>query len=94
MKPLLLVLNFLCAADATETHIALASGQIRERVIPSQNPYVVDGVLAGTAASASVGLHWLDTHEHPRIARILGWTFIGIRTSTVLYNARQLSKSR
>jgi len=91
MKPLLLALNLVCGGDAVTTHVALAHGAA-EVLLPSQRPWMTTMMIAGESAGMSLGLSWLDRRHHPKAARVLGWTVVGIRGAVVLSNLRQLAK--
>lgn len=72
------------AADATTTHLAVAHGG-HEQLLGSQQPYVLDGVMA---TQAIVGWLVLDRlhHTRPKLARTLQWTIIGIHAGAAVYN--------
>lgn len=91
MKPLLLTLNLLLGADATTTHYALNHGA--HEFMLSQNPVVNDVILAGQAVGVSYELQWLNK-KHPKIAKVLGWSFVGVRGAIVVNNLRQIQKLR
>jgi hypothetical protein len=86
MKPLLLSIFLSCGADATSTHLALTHGA-HELVLPSQNPWVIDGIVAGESAAIAFGLHRLHK-THPKLAKALGWSIVGMRSSIAAYNFR------
>ncbi len=90
MKPLLLTFNLLCGADAATTHYGLTHGA--REIVLSQNPWVDDAAVAGGAITATYGLLWFDAHEHPKLARVLAWTAIGIRAAAVANNVYQIRK--
>ena len=94
MKPILLALNLLCSADAATTHYAIHKGLAHEVVWPSQNPYVLDSIAAAEAGATSATTLWLDRRHHPKMARIVGWTAIGIRGAIVVSNFHQIRKTR
>jgi hypothetical protein len=91
MKVMLFGIWMTFGADAASTHIALKNGAT-EIVMPSQNPFVLDGIAIAEASSSSYGLIWLDKHKHPKTARILGWTLIAVRGSIVVSNIEQMRK--
>lgn len=90
MKALLITFNLLCGADATTTHAILTRGG-REVLLPTQNPWVVDGVVTGEAFAASKSLQVLS-RTHPKTARIIGWSLVGLRSVVVVNNVHQLRK--
>ena len=90
MTPLLLALNLLCGADATTTQVALRHGA-REITLPTQNPWAATALLASESAGMSYGLLSLN-RQHPRLARVIGWTAVGIRAAVVAHNVRELRK--
>lgn len=91
MKTLLFGVWLTLGADASTTHYALATQQGTEVVIPSQNPYVIDAIVVGEATAATLELQ-LHKHRHPKVAKILGWTIIGIRAAVVVHNITELRK--
>lgn len=88
MKPLLLTWWLICGADATTTHMGMARGY-EERWLPASNPWVVDGMVAGQAALGTFAVRRLN-RTHPRAARVLGWTLVGVRMFAVVHNVGQL----
>ena len=91
MKPLILTFWVLCGADAGTTHYALKHGAV-EVVLPAQNPFVVDGIITGEAIAGSWVLHSLNRRGHARLARVVGWTLVGIRAYAVVHNVHELRK--
>ena len=89
MKELILTFNLLCGADTVSTHIVLHQGG-HEFVLPSQNPWVIDGMVAGQAVLGSYALTRLDRNGHPKLARVIGWTLVGIRAVAVVHNVGQI----
>lgn len=100
MKPLLLTLNLLCGADAASTHVGLVQGRnatvtgTREGFLPTQNPFVIDGIIAGQAVASSLALSWLDKHGHSRLARVIAWTSIGVHAVVVTRNIKAIRSIR
>lgn len=94
MKPLLLILSLTYGADATTTHVAFARypQQTHEQLLPTQSPWLIDGLIAGQAVGISVGLTKLD-QTHPTLARVIGWTLVGVRAYAVGSNVRQLQQA-
>ena len=91
MKELLLTYTLLCGADAGLTHYGLAQGYTREAWLPTQNPWVIDGLVAGQATLAGWALS-KQAKTHPKVARVIAWTIIGIRAGAVAWNVHQLVK--
>lgn len=89
MTPLLLTLNMFCAADAVTTHYALERGA--HELVLSQNPWVTDGIVAAQAVGVSILLARVG-RKRPKLAKALGWTFVGARAAIVAHNARELRK--
>ena len=90
MTHLLLTLNILMGADATTTHVMLNRGG-REVLLPTQNPWAINGIVAGEATAMTFGLTTLSK-EHPKLAKTLTWTLIGVRGAIVAHNVRELRK--
>jgi hypothetical protein len=90
MKIMLIVLNLTFGADATTTHYALKHNGI-EVIIPSQNPFVVDGFVGAESFSLSYSLNRLG-RKHPKTAKIIGWSIIGARGFVVAHNINELRK--
>ncbi len=88
MKPLLIVYALISGADATTTHVARIQGA-REAWLPSQNVWVLDGIIAGHTAASAWGLVALNA-RHPRLAKIIGWSVVGVKVGVVAHNAREL----
>lgn len=88
MKPLILIFNLLCGADAATTHIALTHGA-REVLLPTQNPWIVDGIVAGQAVATSTIVH---RRGKTRGITILTWIAIGARGVAVANNIYQLHR--
>jgi hypothetical protein len=90
MTHLLLTLNILLGADAATTHGILSRGG-REVLLPTQNVWAIDGIVAAEGVGMSYGLSKLAV-EHPKLAKGLTWTLIGVRGAIVASNLRQLGK--
>ena len=89
MFKLLFVFNVLCAADAATTHVALNRGA-HEMMLPTQNPWAIDAMVASEAIGGDLLFVWLDRQGHPKLARGLVWAAIGLRAYAVINNARVL----
>ena len=90
MKTILLAYLLSCGADATTTTIVLKHGG-REVELPTQNPYVIDGLTAGQAVGVAgmlVRLH----RTHPKLAVGMGLLSVGVRGFVVAHNVSQLGK--
>ena len=90
MKPLILTWVLMCGADAATTS-AILNGGGREMVLPTQNPWVASAIIGGQATVGAITLSKLAI-RHPKLARWVGWTIVGIRATAVVYNSNQLSK--
>jgi 3-polyprenyl-4-hydroxybenzoate decarboxylase len=90
MKIMLIVLNLTFGADATTTHYALKHNGT-EVIIPSQNPFVVDGAVAAESLSTSLMLIKINKN-HPKAAKLIGWSIIGARGFVVAHNINELRK--
>ena len=66
MKALLLSWWLLCGADAVSTQHILAHGG-REMLLPTQNPYAIDGVVFAQALAGDYAVRRLR-QTHPRLA--------------------------
>lgn len=88
MKPLLLTYALLCGADSATTYIALAHGG-REVWLPTQNPYVIHATTAAQYAVFAWSLQDLNK-QHPKLARVVGWSVAAVRGVAVAYNVRQV----
>jgi hypothetical protein len=86
MKPLLLTLNLLAVPDAAQTHYCLDAHACHEAWIPSQNPWAIDASVAASAAAQSWILWTLDTHGHPKMARVIGWSLVAGRGAVLAHN--------
>jgi hypothetical protein len=90
MKIMLIVLNLTFGADATTTHYALKHNGT-EVIIPSQNPFIVDGFVGAESFSTSIMLNKLGKN-HPKAAKLIGWSIIGARGFVVYHNINELRK--
>ena len=54
------------AADAATTHVALSKGAV-EVVLPTQNPFMIDGIVAGQAVAGYMLINHLYK-DHPKLA--------------------------
>jgi hypothetical protein len=90
MKIMLIVLNLTFGADATTTHYALKHNGT-EVIIPSQNPFIIDGAVAAESLSTSLMLAKLNKN-HPKAAKLIGWSIIGARGFVVYHNVNELRK--
>ena len=92
MKSLILGIWLTYGSDAASTHYALTHYNGREALIPTQSPYAIDAVIIGEATLTSFSVNWLDKHEHPKVARIIGWTAVGLRGFVVVHNIKEMRK--
>jgi hypothetical protein len=88
---MLIVLNLTFGADATTTHYALKHNGT-EVIIPSQNPFVVDSFVGAESLSTSIMLVKLNKN-HPKAAKLIGWSIIGARGFVVYHNINELRKN-
>lgn len=87
MRPLLISLALAYGADAGTTVWALKAGA-HEALIPSQHPAVIVGLVGVEAITTGILVRWIDHHGHPRLARVVGWSAVGIRGAVSVHNAR------
>jgi len=78
-------------ADAASTHIGINKGLVREALIPTQNVYVIDSVVAGEGLLTTKGLIKLNK-THPVAAKLLGVGMIAARSFVVFNNMKQIEK--
>ena len=90
MKILLFGVWLSLSGDATSTTIAIHRGA-KEALIPSQNVYVIDGIIAAEGGGMTAGLLRLN-REHPKAAKIIGWSIVAMRAYVVEHNVEQLRK--
>lgn len=91
MKPLVLVFNLLCGADASTSHYAITQLQAKETHLPTQNPYVIDVAIASEAVAISTAAV-IFQHDHPRLAKaMLVGAIIG-RGYVVAHNLHEIRK--
>ena len=90
MKILLFGVWLSFGSDAATTNYALNHGG-REVLIPSQNAFVIDGVVAGEGLLSTRGLMRLNK-THPKLAKIVGISLIIARSAVVYSNVNQLRK--
>jgi hypothetical protein len=92
VTPFLLWLNVAIAGDAASTHAVLAHGGREAGIFRfTQNPWVLDGLQGGVAASETLGLRKLRV-DHPKAARVLGWTLVGLKAYGDYENLRVLRR--
>ena len=91
MKELLLTLTMMNASDAASTHVALNRVGGREISLPTQNPYVIDSLIAADTASEVLLLKRLH-QRHPKLAKGFALTAIVIRSGIVVHNVYELRK--
>lgn len=90
MKPLLLTFVLSCGVDASQTHYGLLHGAT-ETFLPTQNPWVADGLMAGEAVAGAYALDRLS-RSHPTASKRITWILIGARFVAIAWNAHQLLK--
>lgn len=85
MKPLIFAIALSFGADAASTHVGRATERTREVLLPTQNPYVIDAIVAGEAIAVSLALNRLHK-DHPKLATRLGWGIVGYRSTLAVHN--------
>jgi len=91
MNPLLLTLAILHGADVATTQVVLKQGGIElNPVVPQQR---AANLLVGSAASAADVwiLHKLSA-KHPKLAKAIAFTAIGVEGWAVAHNATQIQR--
>jgi hypothetical protein len=88
VKTLLVVWGLTCGGDALTTNYIMRTGG-REAWLPTQNPAVATTIAGGTCAAGLVGVSQL-AKEHPKAAKFIGWTIVGVRGSIVVSNLNQI----
>jgi len=91
MIPLLLTFNLLCGIDAGLTHYGITQREMREGWLPTQSPWVIDGMIAGSAMSVDVAALKLRKN-HPKLALglVIGVTIV--RGWVVVHNIHELTR--
>lgn len=87
-------LRGVVVADAISTHVAIVRYGARETIIPSQKPWIIDGVLGAQAYFGTKNLSTLDALDHPKLARVIGWTCVALHAVAVANNVRQMRGAR
>jgi hypothetical protein len=90
MKILLFGVWLTFSGDAATTHYALTHGG-KEIVMPTQKPWVIDATVGAEAALSTTGILWLDKN-HPKAAKVIGWSMVAVRGAVVVHNVEQLRK--
>lgn len=85
LKPLLLTFQLLCVGDAVSTHVILDHGG-HEIIFPTQNPWAIDGLVAGQAVAVSYVFSKTDT-RHPKLTRVALGGLIAVRVFAVIHNS-------
>lgn len=75
-------------ADLVTTQRALSRGGIEANPILGSRGSTITVRKAGLVAGVALGMRWLETHGHPRAARILGYVDGGAMLGLALRNAR------
>jgi hypothetical protein len=88
MKTLLIVWGLTCTGDPLTTHQILTHGG-REVWLPTQNPSAATAISGGTCVAGMVGISGL-ARDHPKAAKIIGWSLVGLRGSIVASNTMQI----
>lgn len=87
-------LRGIVVADAISTHVAIVHYGARETIIPSQKPWIIDGVLGAQVYSGPKVIRALDELDHPKLARVLGWSCVALHAMAVANNVRQMRGAR
>lgn len=85
MKGLILSWWLLCGGDAATTHYVLKTGG-REVMLPTQNPYVIDGWVAAQAHAGSK----LFGPKHTKTSVGIGIGLMAWRGFVVAHNTREI----
>lgn len=89
MKPLIITLALAHGADVGTTVYGLKHGA-REVFLPTQSPAAIAAIVGGEYAIEVWAVHALSTQGHPKLARVIGWTLVGVRGSIAAHNWRVL----
>lgn len=92
MKTMLVVLALSHGADLGSTLVGLKHGA-HEIVLPTQSPVAISVIVGAELGVESYGLLKLS-REHPRAAKVIGWSIVGFRTTIAIHNVNQLRKVR
>lgn len=79
-------------ADAATTHVALQKGAV-EVVFPTQNPWVIDGIVAGEAVTG----HALTKHlykDHPKLAVTIAIAATAVHGYAAIHNIHVMRQMR
>jgi hypothetical protein len=85
VKPLILSWWLLCGADAGTTHYVLKTGGV-EVMLPTQNPYVIDGWIASQAYAGAK----LFGPKRTKTTTAIGIGLMAWRGFVVAHNAREI----
>lgn len=85
MKPLLITLALAHGADVGTTVYGLSRGA-REAFLPTQNPTAIAAIVSTECAVEAWAVHSLNAQGHPKLARVIGWTLVGVRGSIAAHN--------
>jgi hypothetical protein len=88
VKTLLVVWGLTCGGDALTTHHIMRTGG-HEAWLPTQNPAVATTIAGGTCAAGLVGVSHL-AKDHPKAAKVIGWTIVAVRGAIVVSNLNQI----
>ena len=91
MKILLFGIWLSLSADASTTTYGINHRLVREALIPSQNVYVINSVIASEGVLTTKGLMKLN-EKHPVMAKVLGVGMIAARSFVIFNNVEQLRK--
>ncbi len=91
MKIILVGIWLTLGSDAASTTYGINHRMVKEVLIPSQNVYVIDGVVAAEGVGITTGLNQLNKN-HPKLAKIVGVGLIVVRSTIVMNNVEQLRK--
>lgn len=90
MKLIILLINLTYGADAATTTYGIKHGAT-EVLMPTQNVFTLDSIAAGESIATSLGLVKLNKN-HPKAARVLGWSLIAARGFVVYHNMNEVRK--
>jgi hypothetical protein len=89
VKGLFLAFNILCGGDSASTHVFINKG-IREAVLPTQNPYIIHGIMAAKATGVSLAADFVRRKGNKKIAAVILISGIIVEGFAVQHNIRAM----